>query len=53
MIEQFNKIASLAYKDIITQIMYDLELTETEAKSYFNMSEYYINLFKEKIFYSY
>lgn len=50
MLGQSNDFASLAYKDTISQIMCDLELTEPEAKSYFNMSEYYINLFKKKYF---
>ena len=50
MIEQLDSPASLAYKDIITQIMHDLELTESEAESYFRMNEDYINLFKKKYF---
>lgn len=50
MVEQLDKIISLVYKDIITQIMHDLELMETEAESYLRMSEDYINLFKKKYF---
>ena len=50
MSEQSDSPASLAYKDIITQIMHDLELTESEAESYLRMSEDYINLFKKKYF---
>ena len=50
MSEQSDSSVSLAYKDIITQIMHDLELTESEAESYFHMNEDYINLFKKKYF---
>lgn len=43
-----DTLAHAIYNEIVNQIMHDLELTEPEAKLYFNMSEDYITRFKEK-----
>lgn len=38
-----EKIAELCYQITIKKIIRDLELTEPEAKSYFNMSQTYLD----------
>lgn len=53
MSEQSDSPASLAYKDIITQIMHDLKLTESEAESYLRMSEDLKELYKKHSLYVY
>lgn len=42
-----EKIAELCYQITIKKIMRDLQLTESEAKSYFNMNPTYLDFCKK------